>query len=133
MSWSDSYLGEHTKYPVLISCLSWVNVWAMLNVFPNGEAACRQCTGNKTSDSHITQPVSKTTLFPPPGLSDIWYLQNHWHSGKRKKRNEGEEGKPFKAYKAMEGEGEVIIALFTMKALNWFNLYKRQPVYRTDY
>lgn len=53
----------HTKYPVLISCLGWVNVWAMLNVFPNGKAACRHFTGNKTSDSHITQPVSETALF----------------------------------------------------------------------
>lgn len=36
----------------------------MLNVFPNGEAACGHFSANKSSDSHITQLVSETALFP---------------------------------------------------------------------
>lgn len=76
---------QHTKYPVLISCLGWVNVWAMLNVFPNGKAACRHFTANKSSDSHITQPVSKTTLFSSHlgcPTSDIYKISGSLDRGK---------------------------------------------------
>lgn len=62
MSRSDSYSGEHTKYPPLISCLTWGNVWTMLEVFPDGLAVCRHNTGNKTSSSSIIQLVSQPRL-----------------------------------------------------------------------
>lgn len=62
MSRSDSYPGEHTKYPPLISCLTWGNVWTMLEVFPDGWAVCRHNAGNKTSSSSIIQLVSKPRL-----------------------------------------------------------------------
>lgn len=97
---------QHTKYPVLISCLGWVNVWAMLNVFPNGKAACRHFTANKSSDSHITQPVSKTTLFSSHlgcPTSDIYKISG---SRQRKQRNEGDEEGALKGLQSFGGRGK---------------------------
>lgn len=94
---------QHTKYPVLISCLGWVNVWAMLNVFPNGKAACRHSAANKRSDSHITQPVSKTTLFSShlgSPTSDIYKT-----SGSRDRGNRGVKGTREGALKGLQSFG----------------------------
>lgn len=74
MSRSDSYSGEHTKYPPLISCLTWVNVWTMLEVFPDGLAVCRQNAGNKTSSSSIIHLVSKPRL---PFVLYLGYLTSN--------------------------------------------------------
>lgn len=51
------------KYQVSISYLSWVNIWVIPSLFPDGLAAFRQRSANKTKDGHIFQPVYETTLL----------------------------------------------------------------------
>lgn len=89
----------------------------MLNVFPNGYAARRQCTGNKTSDSHITQLVCKTTLFflhLGYLTSDICEISDSLGRGSRRLKEKRRS--PTRPIKAIVGEGDVIRVLFAMKA-----------------
>lgn len=58
----------------------------MLNVFPNGKAACRHFAANKRTDSHITQPVSRTALFSShlgSPTSDIYKTSGSGDRGNR--------------------------------------------------
>lgn len=75
----------------------------MLNVFPNGKAACRHFTANRSSDSHITQPVSKTTLFSShlgSPTSDIYKI-----SGSLDRGNRGVKGTREGALKGLQSFG----------------------------
>lgn len=80
---------QHTKCPVLIRCLGGVNVVA------HGNAAWRHLAANKSSDSHISQPVTCPTR-------DVYRVSD---SLDRKQRSEGK-----------EDEGKLLMASLAVKA-----------------